>query len=110
MLNKRFLFSAVIALLSAAPMFATGPSFEPDVTFKGSSLAGWRTVGQASWHAENGELIGTPKTSDGGWLMLDHSFQDVGMYADFRCTGGCETGALFRAEKTADGWKGIYVA
>ena len=42
--------------------------------------------------------------------MLDHSFQDVGVYADFRCTGGCETGALFRAEKTADGWKGIYVA
>ena len=110
MLNKRFLFSAVIALLGAAPMFATGPSFEPDVTFKGSSLAGWHTVGQASWRAENGELIGTPQSGGAGWLMLDHSFQDVGMYADFRCTGGCETGALFRAEKTADGWKGIYVA
>ncbi|HEV8493772.1 MAG TPA: hypothetical protein VGR76_15955, partial [Candidatus Angelobacter sp.] len=62
MFDKRFLFSAVIALLGTAPMFATGPSFEPDVTFKGSSLSGWHTVGQASWRAENGELVGAPQT------------------------------------------------
>ena len=42
--------------------------------------------------------------------MLDRSYQDVGLYANFRCTGGCDTGALFRAEKTADGWKGIFVS
>jgi hypothetical protein len=91
-------------------MFANGPSFQPDITFSGSSLSGWHTLGQASWHADNGELIGTPQSGGGGWLMLDHSYQDVGLYAEFRCTGGCETGALFRVEKTADGWKGVYVA
>lgn len=110
MVDKRILFSAAIALLFATPAFAGGPSFHPDVTFHGSSLAGWHTLGTATWRAENGEVIGTPQSPDGGWLMLDRSYQDVGLYADFRCTGGCETGALFRAEKTADGWKGIYVA
>ena len=110
MLNKCLLFSAAFALLGAVPAFAGGPSFHPDVTFQGSSLDGWHTVGQASWHAENGEVIGSPQSSDGGWLMLDKSYQDVGLFANFRCTGGCETGALFRIQKTADGWKGVYVA
>ena len=55
-------------------------------------------------------MIGKPLSGDGGWLMLDHSYQDVGLFAEFHCTGGCETGALFRVEKTADGWKGIYVS
>ncbi len=110
MFDKRFLLSAAFALLGSAPMFATGPSFQPDVTFSGSSLSGWHILGQANWRADNGELIGTPQSGGGGWLMLDHSYQDVGLYADFRCTSGCETGALFRVEKTADGWKGIYVS
>jgi hypothetical protein len=110
MSHKHLLLSAAFALLGTAPIFAGGPSFHPDVIFHGSSLAGWHSVGQASWRAENGELVGTPQAQDGGWLMLDRSYQDVGLYADFRCTGGCETGALFRIEKTADGWKGIYVA
>lgn len=110
MLNKRALVSAALVLFGTAPMFAGGPSFHPAVTFQGSSLVGWHTLGQASWHAENGVLTGAPQSGGGGWLMLDKSYQDVGLYAEFRCTGGCETGAMFRIEKTADGWKGIYVA
>ena len=111
MFDKRFLLSAAFVLLGTTPIFAAGPSFHPDVTFHGSSLAGWHTLGQANWHAENGELVGTPAAGGGGgWLVLDRSFQDVGLFAEFRCTGGCETGELFRAEKTPDGWKGIYVA
>ena len=107
---RHLLLSAAFSLLAATPMFAGGPSFHPDVTFQGASLSGWHVVGQANWRAENGELIGTPQAQDGGWLMLDRGYQDVGLYAEFRCTGGCETGALFRIEKTADGWKGVYVA
>jgi hypothetical protein len=110
MIYRRFMLSAAFALLGAAPTFASGPSFLPDVTFQGSSLNGWHTLGQANWHAQNGELAGTPQSSNGGWLMLDKSYQDVGLFAEFRCTAGCETGALFRIEKTANGWKGVYVA
>jgi hypothetical protein len=110
MMNKWFLLFAALALFAAAPMFASGPSFHPDVTFSGSSLSGWHTIGQANWTAANGEITGKPKSADGGWLMLDHSYQDVGLFANFRCTDGCQAGALFRAEKTAEGWKGVFVS
>lgn len=67
-------------------------------------------MGDAQWRAENGELIGTPKEAgNGGSLVLDRSYQDIGLYAEFRCTGGCETGVLFRAEKTPNGMQGVYV-
>jgi hypothetical protein len=67
-------------------------------------------MGPAKWHMENGELIGTPGPSGaGGWLVLDRSYQDIGLFTQFRCTDGCETGVLFRAEKTpGGGMKGTY--
>ena len=85
-------------------------TFIPDWTFKGSTLTGWHVLGDASWRAVDGELIGTPKTSAGGWLVLDTSLQDVEFGAGFKCTGGCITGVLLRAEKTPTGMKGVYVA
>jgi hypothetical protein len=67
-------------------------------------------VGPATWHLENGEVTGTPGPSGtGGWLVLNRSYQDVGLYAKFKCSGGCQTGILFRIEKTGDGgMKGSY--
>ena len=86
-----------------------GPSFVPDAKFQGSTLAGWHTLGQADWRAENGELIGKGGAGS-GWLVLDHSYQDTGFYAGFRCMGVCDTGVLIRATKTADGMKGTYLS
>ena len=40
--------------------------------------------------------------------MLDKSFQDVEFGADFKCTGGCKTGVLLRAEKTPTGHEGRF--
>jgi hypothetical protein len=96
-------------LLSA--VIAATRDFIPDFTFRGSSLAGWHTVGHASWRAENGEIVARPETPDGGWLMLDKSYQDVQLYTEFRCADKCDAGVLLRAEKTPDGGlKGIYVS
>jgi len=96
-------------LLSA--VIAATRDFIPDFTFRGSSLAGWHTVGHANWRAENGEIIGRPETPDGGWLVLDKSYQDVELYSEFRCADKCDAGVLLRAEKTPDGGlKGIYVS
>ncbi len=102
-------FSLLAWLAIVTPMFAVGPSFIPDQTFTGSSLKGWHTVGQAEWRAENGELIGKPKAESGGWLVLDWSYQDVALYAEYECSSGCQTGVLFRAEKTGSGLKGTFV-
>ena len=58
----------------------------------------------------DGELVGTPKSADGGWLVLDKSFQDVEFGADFKCVGDCRTGVLLRAEKTPTGMKGVFLS
>ena len=109
--DKRAYGTAVIAALLLVPVFAIGPTFVPDTTFKGTSLTGWHVLGQADWRVQNGEVVGTVKPGgSGGWLVLDHSYQDVGFHASFRCSGGCKTGVLFRAEKTAEGMKGVYVS
>ncbi|MGA7341295.1 MAG: FG-GAP-like repeat-containing protein [Terracidiphilus sp.] len=103
--------AAFFALIAVAPLFASGPSFRPDITMSGINLNGWHQFGQADWHAEKGEIVGQPSHAGGGWLVLDHSYQDVNFYTEYRCTEGCITGVLLRAEKTPDGgMKGVYVS
>ncbi len=101
---------ATLGALSIVPLSGTRETFVPDWTFKGSTLAGWQVLGAADWKAIDGELVGTPKSADGGWLVLDKSFQDIQFGADFKCTGGCRTGVLLRAEKTSSGMKGIFLS
>jgi hypothetical protein len=103
--------ACAVALLAAPTSIGSAASknFVPDVVFKGSSLTGWRPLGQADWRAENGEIVGTPK--GGGWLIADRPYQDVAFYASVRCAEGCKAGVLLRAEKTADGGlKGIFTS
>src|SRR4051812_50059359 len=78
----------------------------------GSTLAGWHVMGDAAWKAQNAELVGTAKPGgNGGWLVMDRSFQDVQLYASYRCTGACTSGVLLRAQKTPDGgMSGVYVS
>ena len=101
-----------VVTLAAAWIGAQGPAheFRPDSTFTGSSLAGWHTLGSAQWKAQNGELIGTATGPGGGWLVLDTSYQDLNFFTRFRCAGACQTGVLFRAEKTDAGMTGVYVS
>jgi hypothetical protein len=107
----------VIALvLSVAPavlLTGQGPAneFKPDTVFTGSSLTGWQPVGAADWRAQDGEIIGRPRAgAQGGWLVLDKSFQDVNFFTRFRCNGPCKAGVLFRMQKTATGMTGVYVS
>src|SRR6266496_4451147 len=67
--------AVVSGLLSA--IFAATHDFIPDFTFRGSTLAGWHMLGHANWSAGNGEITAKPETPDGGWLVLDKSYQDV---------------------------------
>jgi hypothetical protein len=107
MMSKKRLYVAICVIGSA--VFAASQNFLPDVVFKGSSLTGWHKLGQGDWRAENGEIIVAPNES-GGWLVLDKGYQDIAYYGSFRCAGACRTGILLRAEKIADGMKGIYVS
>ena len=108
---RRFLgLVTTLAALATVPLIGTRSTFIPDWTFKGNTLTGWRVLGAADWKAVDGELVGTPKSPEGGWLLLDKSFQDVEFGADFKCVGACRTGVLLRAEKTPTGMKGIYLS
>ena len=92
------------------PRAGANKNFVPDWTFQGSSLGAARTLGNASWRAENGEIVGTPKTAEGGWLILDKPLQDVQFASTFRCTGGCRAGVMLRTQSTPEGMQGVYVA
>jgi hypothetical protein len=89
------------------PTALSGPSFHPDGG--GSTLAGWHTLGKAAWSADHGEIVGKG-TGGSGWLVLDRSFQDVGLYASFQCEGSCDTGVLLRLRPTPDGMQGTFLA
>lgn len=103
------MLAAIPALLSA--VFAATHEFIPDVTFSGSSLTGWQKLGTADWRAENGEIAAHAHDQNGGWLLFQKSYQDVAFHTDFRCSGPCEAGILFRMEKSSDGGlKGVYVS
>ncbi|WP_263418164.1 FG-GAP-like repeat-containing protein [Terriglobus albidus] len=106
-------FTAVVTIFGMvflAPSAKANRNFVPDWTFQGSSLAQFRTLGDVDWHAENGEIVGVPRSPAGGWLILDRSLQDTQFAATFRCTGGCKAGVLLRTQTTADGIHGAYVA
>ena len=104
----------LVAVLSSFPPSAQTPAparpatFVPDWTFKGSSLTGTQQIGQATWRAENGEIVGTPTSADGGWLLFNPGYQDVQVAGSYRCAGACNVGVMVRSEKTAAGIKGIY--
>jgi hypothetical protein len=91
-------------------ILSPAPAFVPDATFTGSALTGWQPLGNATWRATNGEIVGTPTAPAGGWLVWNQSYQDVATYAKFRCEGPCETGILLRAQKTPAGTSGVFVS
>jgi hypothetical protein len=98
--------TACLLLATSMGAFALTPTFAPDVTFKGSTLQGWHTLGESSWRAKDGELTGTGE----GWLVLDRSYQDVAFFASFLAEPGAKTGVLLRAEKTPEGGLRVFTS
>ena len=92
------------------PRAGANKNFVPDWTFQGSTLEASRMLGNSVWRAESGEIVGTPKTPEGGWLILDKPLQDVQFASTFRCTGGCRAGVMLRVQSTPEGIQGVYVA
>src|SRR5262245_31753080 len=110
-MSHKWILGSLAAFALAQVTFAAGPShFRAAPAFDGKTLAGWHPVGQADWRVDKGEIVGTPKTPAGGWLVLDKSYQDTGFFASFRCMTGCKTGVMLRADKTADGMKGSFIS
>ncbi len=106
--------SVLYSVAQTSPATSQSPfdlTFIPDYAFKGSSLNGWHVLGDAEWQAKNGELIGKAKAnSNGGWLVLDKGYQDIGFHALFKSIDGGETALLLRMEKSDDGYQGVLLS
>jgi hypothetical protein len=108
-MKKSMMLGTLVSVGLVCAVSAAGPTFRPDAVFSGSSLSGWTPLGAATFRAVNGEIVGSA-SSGGGWLFLEKSFQDVGLFTNVTCTGACRAGILLRAERTADGFKGVFVS
>jgi hypothetical protein len=110
-MSHKWISGTIAAFALAQVAVASGPThFRANPAFNGSSLAGWHSVGQADWRVEKGEIVGTPRTPGGGWLVLERAYQDTGFFASFRCSNGCKTGVMLRAETVPEGMKGAFVS
>ena len=110
-MSHKWIIGTIAAVVVVQGTFAAGPThFKANPAFNGTTLAGWHPVGQAEWRVDKGEIVGTPKTPAGGWLVFDKSYQDTGFFASFRCASGCKTGVMLRAQTTPDGMKGSFVS
>ncbi len=102
---------AIGAALALSLLLSSSPSRLPQSAvpaFNGSTLAGWHIQGPADWRVKHGEIVGSINAGGaGGWLVLDHGYEDFMVRLSFRCRD-CESGVLFRATKTSDGTSGTY--
>jgi hypothetical protein len=111
MRNYSLLFSGCLLFAGIWCPAAEGPTFKPDASFQGSNLKGWHSLGSAKWSAAKGEIVGDARRgSTAGWLVLDHAYQDTGVYLSFRCDGACNAGVLLRAEKDQEQTHGFLLA
>ena len=110
-MRRGLLCALAIAAVSVAAPRGARWNFIPDWTFKGNDLKkDWTVLGQATWQAANGELIGTPTSPEGGWLVLNKGLQDFQFGADLKCSAECKAGVLVRARRQPDGGlTGIFV-
>ena len=83
----------------------------PSRIFDGKSLSGWHVQGRADWRAAGGQLAGTAKGSGGGWLVLDHGYEDLVLKLTYQCNN-CQTGVLIRnaAPPAGGNTSGLYVS
>jgi hypothetical protein len=80
------------------------------VVFMGRPSPVGTPLGKADWRADQGEIIGRGTGDGAGWLVMDRSFQDTGLYTSFQCVGPCDTGVLLRLRPVAEGMQGTYLA
>src|SRR5918999_1288729 len=109
---RRMGVATAVCVLLAASVFTAGPTFKADYRFTGSTLTGFKSIGEADWMIENGEIVGKPKDATGGWLLVEgKEFQNLQMFATVKCIAGCKAGFLMRGEKPADGgMKGVLMS
>ncbi len=105
------LFAASLdAQQNPMPLSEFGLTFLPDYSFEGSNISQWKTMGEASWSAQDGEITGTSNDEKGGWLIMEEGYQDVGLHTLFQASAEANAGILLRMEEVDGGYQGVYLS
>ena len=83
-----------LALSACAPM-STGAGWQP--LFDGSTLNGWKRVGDGNWRVEGGAIVADAKTGkDNGYLVTPQSYTDFEIRAEFWSSPDANSGIFLR--------------
>lgn len=94
----------IAALMAASTAHAAGPTFEADRIISAADVKAARQLGAARWTTDaSGQIVGTPTSAAGGWLLLPVELANVAGFMEFSCAAACTAGMLLRAEPTASG-------
>jgi hypothetical protein len=108
-------FSGLCAILMAYLIsFVAVPKIIADndkPAFDGKSLAGWHQLGSAAfWHSDGTNIIAKVTQEEGGWLVSDVGYQDMGLDLSIYCSGSCRPGILVGMIKSSGKTTGTYIS
>ena len=98
------------ATLGAPASAATPSADEFTSVFNGKNLDGWKMQGNASWKAENREIVGQPDPGQGTdcWLFTKEEWTDFTLEVEFKVPEKCNSGIAIRMPKEATGDPDMY--
>lgn len=111
-MRRRILFTAkqVTASIGVIVLFASFCAGSAAPTSNGAIPPGWQSRGSGTWTVDHGEIIGSTTSSEsGGWLLLDHHYEDLMVRFSFQCHH-CETGLIFRSSNAGSEIRGTYIS
>src|SRR5437763_1106368 len=92
-------YCSLVLAASASIFLCASPNADAPglrAVFNGTTLEAWHLQGAARWRVQNGEIVGSSANGAGGWLVLDHPYEDFILNFSFRCSE-CDAGVLLRA-------------
>jgi hypothetical protein len=97
-MNKKMILMCT-AILTLPSLCAAVEAEDWISLFNGKNLDGWEATGQAEWSVQDGLLIGTQTTGQGGDLVTRQEWQDFELRFVYRVDWPANSGMWFRYDK-----------
>ncbi len=93
--------AAALALAACAPMTMPGASAGWQPLFDGTTLNGWKRVGDGNWRVEGGLIVADAKGKDNGFLVTAQPYKDFEIRAEFWSSPDANSGIFVRCADPA---------
>ena len=92
-----------LALSACAPRMSAGSGGGGQPRFDGSSLNGWKRVGDGNWRVEGGAIVADAKTGkDNGFLVTPQPYKDFEIRAEFWSSPDANSGIFLRCAEPSN--------